>query len=79
MTLNIPVFKTRVKTAVIYAAVMVTGLLWNEWSFLILFSIVHFGCWHEFQKLASNIISSKENTCAFVGLGVDVNGYFRQY
>jgi phosphatidate cytidylyltransferase len=60
MTLNIPVFKTRVKTAVIYAAVMVTGLLWNEWSFLILFSIVHFCCWHEFQKLESNIISSTE-------------------
>lgn len=57
MALNIPVFKTRVKTALIYAAVMLTGLLWNEWSFFILFSVVHFGCWHEFQKLADGIFS----------------------
>jgi phosphatidate cytidylyltransferase len=52
MALNIPVFKTRVKTALIYAAVMLTGLLWNEWSFFVLFSFVHMGCWYEFQKLS---------------------------
>ena len=52
MALNIPVFKTRVKTALIYAAVMLTGLLWNEWSFFVLFSVVHMGCWYEFQKLS---------------------------
>lgn len=55
MALNIPVFKTRVKTALIYAAVMLTGLLWNDWSFLILFSVVHVGCWYEFQKLSAVI------------------------
>jgi len=52
MALNISVFKTRAKTALIYAVVMLTGLLWNEWSFFVLFTVVHFGCWYEFQKLS---------------------------
>ena len=60
MALNIPVFKTRVKTALIYAAVMLIGLLWNEWSFFILFSIVHVGCWYEFQKLSDQIFPTVE-------------------
>lgn len=34
---------------------MMAGLLWNRWSFFILFSIVHFGCWLEYQKLISRI------------------------
>jgi len=25
--------------------------LWNRWSFFVLFSIIHFGCWNEYQKL----------------------------
>lgn len=52
MALDASVFKKRTLTALVYAAVMLTGLLWNEWSFFILFSIVHFGCWYEYQKLS---------------------------
>jgi phosphatidate cytidylyltransferase len=55
MALNKEVFQTRTKTAIVYAAVMLTGLLWNEWSFLVLFSIVNFGAWYEFRKLVSRI------------------------
>lgn len=55
MALNKEVFKTRTQTAVLYAAVMLIGLLWNTWSFFILFSIVHFGCWHEYLKLTGNV------------------------
>jgi phosphatidate cytidylyltransferase len=75
MTLNIPVFKTRVKTALIYAAVMLTGLLWNEWSFFILFSIVHFGCWHEFHKLSANIVSSTEQPSWLEKIHVPILGW----
>jgi phosphatidate cytidylyltransferase len=32
---------------------MLFGLLWNRWSFFLLFSIVHFGAWTEYQKLVS--------------------------
>ena len=55
MAFNISVFTTRAKTAIIYAAIMLTGMFWNEWSFFILFSVVHFGCWYEYQKLSSLI------------------------
>ena len=55
MALNKAVFQTRAKTAVVYAAIMLSGLFWNEWSFFILFSLVHFGAWYEFQKLSSLI------------------------
>ncbi len=55
MALNITVFRTRALTALIFAAVMLTGLLWNFWSFFILFSIIHFGCWLEYQKLIGQI------------------------
>lgn len=55
MALNKQVFKTRTLTAIIYAAVMLTALLWNAWSFFLLFSLVHFGAWYEFQKLAALI------------------------
>lgn len=49
------VFRTRALTALIFVAVMLTGLLWNFWSFFILFSIIHFGCWVEYQKLIGKI------------------------
>ena len=55
MALDKSVFKTRTLTAIVYSAVMLGGMLWNEWSLLILFSIVHVGCWFEFQKLSKLI------------------------
>ncbi len=59
MALNKEVFKTRALTAVIFAAVMLVGLLWNMWSFLILMSVIHFGCWVEYFKLIENIYKQK--------------------
>lgn len=53
MAFNVQTFKTRALTAIIFVAVMMAGLLWNKWSFFILFSIVHFGAWTEYQKLVS--------------------------
>jgi phosphatidate cytidylyltransferase len=55
MAFNLQTFKTRALTAVIFAAIMLGGLLWNHWSFLILFTIVHFGCWWEYLKLTEKI------------------------
>ncbi|MFP5040706.1 phosphatidate cytidylyltransferase [Parasediminibacterium sp. JCM 36343] len=55
MALNIQVFKTRALTALIFVAVMLAGLLWNQWSFFALFSLIHFGCWIEYQKLIALI------------------------
>lgn len=55
MAFHFQTFKTRALTAVIFVLVMLAGLLWNQWSFLILFSIIHFGCWMEYQKLVGLI------------------------
>jgi phosphatidate cytidylyltransferase len=55
MPLDKTIFKTRTLTAIIYAIVMLGGILWNKWSFLILMSIVHVGRWYEFQKLSKLI------------------------
>jgi phosphatidate cytidylyltransferase len=48
-------FKTRALTAIVFAVLMLLGLLWNKWSFIILFTIIHFGCWFEFIKLLRKI------------------------
>lgn len=55
MAFNLQTFKTRALTAVIFVLVMLTGLLWNQWSFLLLFTLIHFGCWVEYQKLVGLI------------------------
>jgi phosphatidate cytidylyltransferase len=55
MGFNWKTFQTRTLTAIVFAAVMLTGLLWNQWSFLILFSIIHFGCWWEYFNLLEKI------------------------
>jgi phosphatidate cytidylyltransferase len=55
MAFNLQTFKTRALTAVIFVVIMLAGLLWNHWSFFILFSIIHFGCWLEYQKIIALI------------------------
>lgn len=51
MALNKQTFKIRALTAVVFVTIMAIGLFWNTWSFFLLFSVVHFGCWIEYQKL----------------------------
>jgi len=51
MAFNLQTLKTRAITSAVFVVVMLLGLLWNQWSFFILFSIIHFGCWVEYQKL----------------------------
>ncbi len=55
MAFNIATLKTRALSAVFFVAIMLTGLLWNQWSFLALFLIIHFGCCWEFYKLMDKI------------------------
>jgi phosphatidate cytidylyltransferase len=68
MALNLQTLKTRSLTAVVFVAVMLVGLLWNFWSFLILFTIVHFGCWIEFVKLMKQIYKDKHLPYCLFGL-----------
>jgi len=75
MAFNIQTFKTRALTAVIFVAVMLAGLLWNHWSFLILFSIIHFGCWIEYQKLVALIDKEYSEISPLHKYGVVIAGY----
>jgi phosphatidate cytidylyltransferase len=59
MAFNLQTFKTRALTAIVFAVVMLVGLLLNGWSFLMLFVIIHFGCWYEFVKLMKKISPGK--------------------
>lgn len=59
MAFHFPTFKTRALTAIVFAIVMLVGLLWNQWSFIFLFTIIHFGCWWEYFKLIEKINSIK--------------------
>lgn len=68
MPLDTKTFKTRTGTAIIFAVVMLAGLLWNEWSFIILFTAIHFGCWMEFIKLMKKISPSSHRQKSFLGL-----------
>lgn len=55
MAFDTKTFRTRTLTAIVFAIAMLAGLLWNQWSFIILFTIIHFGCWYEFIKLLKKI------------------------
>ncbi|MBU7578399.1 MAG: phosphatidate cytidylyltransferase [Flavihumibacter sp.] len=51
MAFNWKTFWTRASTALIFVAVMLTGLFWNQYAFFLLFTVIHFGCWYEYQQL----------------------------
>ncbi|MFI5186797.1 MAG: phosphatidate cytidylyltransferase [Chitinophagales bacterium] len=87
MAFNWQTFKTRTLTAIIFAAVMLAGLLINRWTFFILISVIHFGCWWEYLKLVEKIFKTRMDrlikyllifigyiifcTLAFTGYSVD--------
>jgi phosphatidate cytidylyltransferase len=75
MALNVKTFKTRSLTAVVFVVVMLTGLLWNHWAFFILFSIIHFGCWTEYQKLVGMIDPDYTTITPFHKYGVKLAGW----
>lgn len=75
MAFNIQTFKTRAGTAIIFAAVMLLGLMWNPWSFFLLISIIHFGCWIEYQKLIKLINPEYQEVSPIHKYGVMVAGW----
>ncbi len=55
MALNLQTLKTRAITAIVFVVVMLGGLFYNQWSFLVLFSIIMVGCLVEFHQLMGKI------------------------
>jgi len=76
MAFNLQTFKTRALTAVIFVIIMLAGLLWNQWSFFVLFSIIHFGCWIEYQKLIGLIYPEYTKITALHKYGIMTAGWF---
>jgi phosphatidate cytidylyltransferase len=75
MAFNWKTFQTRALTAIVFVVVMMAGLLWNSWSFFLLFSVVHFGAWAEYQKLIVKIQPGYKKTHFFHRYGIMVCGW----
>ncbi len=75
MAFNLQTFKTRSVTAVVFVAVMLAGLLFNYYSFFALFSIIHFGCWFEYQKLIGVIDNDYKKVSLFHEYGIMLLGW----
>jgi phosphatidate cytidylyltransferase len=75
MALNKATFRTRAISATFFVVIMLAGLLWNFWSFFILFSVIHFGCWVEYQKLIGSIDKDYAAISSFHKYGVMITGW----
>ena len=75
MAFNIQTFKTRALTAVVFVVIMLAGLLWNHWTFLLLFTIIHFGCWNEYQFLLGKINKEYSGISSFHKYGSMMMGF----
>ncbi len=75
MALNRETFKTRTLTSLIFMIIMAAGVLTNHWTFFLLFSIIHFGCWFEYQKLVGLIDKEYQEITPFHRYGIMLAGW----
>ena len=68
MAFDSKTFRTRTLTAIVFSIIMLVGLLWNKWSFIILFTLIHFGCWYEFIALMKKIDPQNYKAKSWLGL-----------
>jgi phosphatidate cytidylyltransferase len=55
MAFNFSTFRVRAFSAIVFAIIMLGGIMYNQWSFFILFTVIQIGCLYEFQKLMARI------------------------
>lgn len=72
MPLHWPTFFTRLGSAIVFAAIMMTGLLWNEWAFLVLVLLIQTLCLREYFRLMEQI--SGEHYSLFIKAGIVIFG-----
>jgi phosphatidate cytidylyltransferase len=75
MAFNWQTFRIRALSAIVFVILMLVGLLWNHWSFLALFSFIHFGCWIEYKRLVEKIDPKYADISAFHRYGVMLAGW----
>ena len=74
MASNASVLKQRTLSAIVFVIIMLTGLIWNNWSFFTLFLVIQLGCLFEYQKLLALIYPSYQNISAVHKWGLLVVG-----
>jgi len=61
MAFNVQTFLTRLGSAAIFSAIMLLGLLLNEWAFIALFFTVNLLCLREYTSIVELILQTKFN------------------
>ena len=74
MAFNFSVFKVRALSAIVFVVIMLAGLLFNHWSYFILFLAIQVGCLLEYQKLMRAIFPSYAQISKLHQWGVIVVG-----
>ena len=74
MAFNFSVFKVRALSAIVFAIIMLVGIIWNNWSFFTLFAVIAIGCLYEYQKLLALIYPSYKNISVIHKWGLIVLG-----
>jgi phosphatidate cytidylyltransferase len=74
MAFNFSVFKVRALSAIVFVLIMLAGLLFNNWSYFILFLVIQVGCLYEYQKLMRAIFPSYNRISKLHQWGVLVVG-----
>lgn len=60
MALHWPTFFTRLGSAIVFSAIMMTGLLWNEYAFVLLALLIQILCLRDFFRMMPKIFDGKE-------------------
>lgn len=55
MALDVPVFLKRTGSAIVFAIIMLAGLLWNQWAFLLLIALIQVLCLREYFLLMKKV------------------------
>lgn len=75
MAFNVETFKTRALSALVFVIIMAVGLFFSKWLFFLLFSVIHLGCWYEYQKLIEKIDTGYTQRTDFHKYGVMITGW----
>ncbi len=74
MAFNFSVFKVRALSAIVFVLIILAGLLFNNWSYFVLFLVIQVGCLFEYQKLMRAIFPSYTQISKLHQWGVIVVG-----
>ena len=55
MALNVPVFFKRLCSAIVFSIIMMAGLLWNIWAFLLLMAAIQVLCLRDYVRVIKKI------------------------